>query len=343
MRPGAGSQTVESQSAARPAGLDPSAFGIADPVRLDRWLRRPGGGALPWPQAASLGLHGLALAAALGLLALPRLTPPPPDKAVEMLWEQPPAMASAALPEAEPTSSPPPASPPPTEAVPPSPEVMPLPQPAPPPVLTAQPVPLPQPSPPPPLLEPAPPALLESTVLLPPPPPPQQTAEAPPDLPLPPLSPPMSPPPRPQPARPPAPQPAERRQTPANSAVAVSPAPSGMSVNPAPSAEGSARVVGATSAPQTDYRPPQPSYPENARTRGETGTVRLRIKVDISGQVSQVDILETSGSRELDRATEAHYRLWRFRPAMREGQPIPGEVTTNMTWTLNGLAANRPW
>ncbi len=302
-----------------PAGLELPLPGLAGPARQDRWPAASRPASRPWPPAASLVLHGLALAFALGLLALPRAETPP-DQAVEILWEQPPAQESEALPEAEPPS--PPAVPPPPEMAPPPP---------PPPPAAAPPL----------LMEPPPPALPDSTALLPPPPPPAEpAAEAPEEpeeaLPLPPPPPPQAPPPpRPQPA--PAPRPAppsQSRQRPVESAGPV---------NPTPSAEGSARITGATSPPSPDYRPPQPAFPEGARQRGETGTVRVRLQVDASGQVTQVEVLETSGSRELDRATQEYFRRWRFRPALRDGQPVASEATSAMTWRLNGMAANRGW
>ncbi len=309
------------------ASLDLAPLGQPGPAPRDRWSAVSVASPRPWPSAASLALHALAMAFALGLLALPRLTAPAPDQAVEILWEQPPVEESASLPEAEPPSPP---------AVPPPPQAVPLP---PPPLLP----PLPQRAAPPLLMEPPPPALPDSTALLPPPPaetatePQEEPEEA---LPLPPPPPPPPPPappppPRPQPAPAPRPAPAsESRQRPVESAGPV---------NPQPSADGSARITGATSPPSADYRPPQPAFPEGARQRGETGTVRVRLQVDASGQVTQVEVLETSGSRELDRATQEYFRRWRFRPALRDGQPVASEATSAMTWRLNGLAADRPW
>jgi protein TonB len=304
-----------------PAGLDLPSLGLTAPAPQDRWLAAPRLAARrPWSPAASLVLHGLALAFALGLLALPRLTPPGPDQPVEILWEQPPAEESASLPEAEPPAPPP--VPPPPQAAPPLP---------PPPPRAAPPL----------LMEPPPPALPDSTALLPPPPPPaEQQAETTPEeaepLPMPP-PPAPPPPPRPQqaqPPRPPSPQQTESRQRPVDSAGPV---------NPTPSAEGSARITGAISPPSPEYRPPQPAFPEGARQRGETGTVRVRLQVDATGQVPQVEVLETSGSRELDRASQEYFRRWRFRPAQRDGQPVASEATSAMTWRLNGLSAGRGW
>lgn len=71
---------------------------------------------------------------------------------------------------------------------------------------------------------------------------------------------------------------------------------------------------------------PAPRYPASALRRGETGEVLLRIEVDSGGRAAAVDIVQGSGSRELDRAALAAARNWRFRPALRDGQPVAGTV-----------------
>jgi protein TonB len=301
---------------------------------------------------ASLVLHGLVTAAVLGLLAMPHLAPPPPDQGVEILWEQVPAEESmASAEEAQPPM--PPAVPPPTEATapPPPPAVPPPPAPAPPAVAA--------PAPPPPQLFAEVPATQPDALTLPPSPPmpsPPETAPAeapataeagpppePQEEPLPlPAPPTPTPPPRqqaqPQPAPPPRqPAPQEQAETRRKATDGAENLP------PVSQAVGSARVTGATAPPQPDYRPPQPAFPEGARQRGETGTVRVRLYVDAAGQVARVEITQSSGFRELDNATESYFRKWRFRPALRNGQPVAEQVTTAMTWRLNGYAANRPW
>lgn len=71
---------------------------------------------------------------------------------------------------------------------------------------------------------------------------------------------------------------------------------------------------------------PAPRYPAAALRRNESGEVLLRIEVDSSGLPAVVEVVRSSGSRTLDRAAVAAAREWRFRPALRDGQPVPGTV-----------------
>ncbi|WP_132999683.1 energy transducer TonB [Luteimonas arsenica] len=77
---------------------------------------------------------------------------------------------------------------------------------------------------------------------------------------------------------------------------------------------------------------PGPRYPSRALRRGESGEVLLRIHVDARGVPAQVDVASTSGSRDLDRAAQAAARRWRFRPAMRDGNPVAGVVNVPITF-----------
>lgn len=83
--------------------------------------------------------------------------------------------------------------------------------------------------------------------------------------------------------------------------------------------------VAATSAP-VPVESPGPRYPPRALRRGESGEVMLRIEVDARGRPARVAVASGSGSRDLDRAAIAAARRWRFRPAMRDGEPVDGVV-----------------
>lgn len=68
--------------------------------------------------------------------------------------------------------------------------------------------------------------------------------------------------------------------------------------------------------------------------RGETGTVLLRVHVGPDGQPYSVDLVQSSGSRALDRAASDAVRRWRFRPAVRDGQAIAASVQVPITFNL---------
>lgn len=81
----------------------------------------------------------------------------------------------------------------------------------------------------------------------------------------------------------------------------------------------------ATSAP-APVSMPSPHYPPSALRNRESGTVLLRVQVGVDGVPTQIDVLRSSRSRALDRAAVEAVRDWRFRPAQRAGQPVPGSV-----------------
>ena len=69
---------------------------------------------------------------------------------------------------------------------------------------------------------------------------------------------------------------------------------------------------------------PQPEYPASALRSGQGGTVRVRVEVDAQGVPGAVVVVDRSGSRDLDRAAVDAVRNWRFQPALRNGQAVPG-------------------
>ena len=85
--------------------------------------------------------------------------------------------------------------------------------------------------------------------------------------------------------------------------------------------------IGPASGPapmQLAYRiAPAPVYPRAAMQRQLTGTVLLRVLVDIDGRPLDVSIARSSGHRELDEAARAQVlKRWSFQPATRDGAPV---------------------
>jgi len=81
---------------------------------------------------------------------------------------------------------------------------------------------------------------------------------------------------------------------------------------------------------------PPPRYPPAAIRRGESGTVLLRIHVGADGVPMAVDIVDSSRSRLLDRAAVDAVQRWRFRPAQRDGQAVPGQVQVPISFNRGG-------
>ncbi|MCX7375068.1 MAG: energy transducer TonB [Alphaproteobacteria bacterium] len=295
---------------------------------------RPPAGPVRLGLAMSLLAHAAVLA---GLLAwgATRDRPRPPQTSVELMWEQPSDAGLVSEPE---TPSDTPEEPP----APPSVAAPPAPPPPPPPPMAAMPPPAPAPL----ALPPGP-----APVTLPPP------IEAPAPLlatPAPPATAPAPPeprPPEPKPAtsrvaQPELPAPTPSRPEPQQAAPQRPPArpapprpaarPAAPEAPPAATSGGGVVAQGVTSAPSLDpgFRNAQPPYPESARLMGQQGTVTVRITVGPDGRVQTVDVLQSPGFSTLEDAARRAALGLRFRPALRNGEPVQGQITTGYVFRL---------
>jgi protein TonB len=92
-----------------------------------------------------------------------------------------------------------------------------------------------------------------------------------------------------------------------------------------PAAAGIVLAPGDQPVPLSGQTPP-PRYPSDALRRGESGTVLVRVEVDVNGAPAGVALVQRSGSRDLDRAAMEAVRKWRFMPAQRDGQAIASSL-----------------
>ncbi|MFZ5663167.1 MAG: energy transducer TonB [Pseudomonadota bacterium] len=121
---------------------------------------------------------------------------------------------------------------------------------------------------------------------------------------------------RPQPVPPPAAEPA------------TDPQPGDLPAQPTDAASGAVATTLEPEPPGSGthlaYRhAPPPPYPPQAVRQGLTGSVLLRVTVDIDGTPIEAAIERSSGHRLLDQAARRHVLArWRFEPAMRDGMPI---------------------
>ncbi len=290
---------------------------------------------MPASALASLLLHA---GAVLAFAAAHRADPPPApprEQGVEIVWQDSPQDSAPGENEAAPQASAEVESRQPlaegapsleaalAEAPPPDPEAE-----APPPPVEAPP---PQSSETPPPPEPPQPQSAEAPPAAEPPPP--RTAEAlprhegswPPELPPPPPAAPAPAPPRPA---------ARQQQQPAPAQAAMAAA---RQAPPGPAAPpGASRATGAVSPPGLleGVRNPDPEYPFASRQRGDQGVVTVRLGVSAAGEVTDVEVIATSGYPALDASARQAVQRWRFRPAMRDGVPIPGSIRTAIHFRL---------
>ncbi len=70
----------------------------------------------------------------------------------------------------------------------------------------------------------------------------------------------------------------------------------------------------------------EPEYPRSARRRGHEGRVAVEISLSAAGEIESVEIVESSGYRELDASALAAVRAARFAPAMENGVAVAGRL-----------------
>jgi protein TonB len=78
-----------------------------------------------------------------------------------------------------------------------------------------------------------------------------------------------------------------------------------------------------------------PPYPSVARRLGLEGMVTFRLTVGTDGRVSAAEVVTSAGSAELDQVARdwilAH---WRYRPALKDGNPAPAQLLASVTYSL---------
>lgn len=77
-----------------------------------------------------------------------------------------------------------------------------------------------------------------------------------------------------------------------------------------------------------------PAYPRRARRLRHEGRVSVEIVVDADGFVSQTDIIESSGYRELDSAALSAVGTARFAPASKGGVSVCGRLRLTFEFRL---------
>jgi len=105
---------------------------------------------------------------------------------------------------------------------------------------------------------------------------------------------------------------------------------------PAPVAPPAPSVASAGSDLPVPISSPAPRYPREALRRNQGGMVRVRVTVATDGSVDRLELAESSGSRELDRAALEAVRRWTFRPATRDGQAVMATMVIPLEFRPGG-------
>lgn len=102
-----------------------------------------------------------------------------------------------------------------------------------------------------------------------------------------------------------------------------------------PARLGSYGSVGAGGSHPSALKNRPPRYPEEAIRNSWEGTVVLRLHIAASGDVAEALVESGSGFAVLDDAAVATVKLWRFRPARREGRPVDAVVKLPVVFDLS--------
>lgn len=83
-----------------------------------------------------------------------------------------------------------------------------------------------------------------------------------------------------------------------------------------------------------------PRYPTGAMTAKREGRVILEAMIDVNGSVVDVNVLRSAP--EFDEAAANAVAQWKYRPAMRNGVPIPTIMSVVVTFAIGMPGAPRP-
>jgi len=99
-----------------------------------------------------------------------------------------------------------------------------------------------------------------------------------------------------------------------------------------PGLTGGARIEGSLTAPVVLWKV-EPAYSEEARKAKIQGTVVLYIEIDTHGQARNIRVRQSIGFGLDERAIDA-VTHWRFRPAYRNGKPVPAAALVEVNFRL---------
>ena len=95
----------------------------------------------------------------------------------------------------------------------------------------------------------------------------------------------------------------------------------------------------ANAEPEACIKEPARYPPEEAR-RGIQGTAVLIAEIDVRGVVSDVQVEQGSGNRNLDRAAVRTVKNWRFSPGISNGTPVTSRIRVPVEFKVSQDAEN---
>ncbi len=105
------------------------------------------------------------------------------------------------------------------------------------------------------------------------------------------------------------------------------------SQRPTPQPEPSVQKASQVDHPPSELRQnPAPPYPARKLQQGVEGAVKLRLVINESGQVEDVEVL--SGDQDFRRAVMSVVWKWRFTPARHGGRPVKVSALKEFSFTI---------
>src|SRR5690606_28176003 len=92
-----------------------------------------------------------------------------------------------------------------------------------------------------------------------------------------------------------------------------------------------AALVGANSLQRVEYVAPK--FPAATRNRGMSGWVELEFTVRADGSTDDVVVTNSSPRRTFDNAAITAVRQWRYKPVIRDGQPVEQRAAVRIRFT----------
>lgn len=80
------------------------------------------------------------------------------------------------------------------------------------------------------------------------------------------------------------------------------------------------------------YKPPDPAYPPAARERMVRGEVILQVLVKLDGSTEVLAVIKSLP--HCVEAAKANARLWRWKPALKDGKPVEAEGIITVTFDI---------
>ena len=86
------------------------------------------------------------------------------------------------------------------------------------------------------------------------------------------------------------------------------------------------------SVPVATYSP-EPNYPKSGRDARVEGVEKVQLLVGIDGHVHSPRVIQ-SLSPDFDEEALAAIKEWRFKPAMKDGQPVPIWIVIEVSFKM---------